>query len=84
MYGGRDAAALEGPHIINIFSFSKAFGMMGWARGLHIRGTPTGTPGAGGSFGESTGHHPRVRKPHRADARHCRPQGRQRRGAGGA
>lgn len=33
MYDGRKHACLEGDHIVNIFSFSKAYGMMGWRVG---------------------------------------------------
>jgi hypothetical protein len=29
VFGGRQHAALAGPNIINVFSFSKAYGMMG-------------------------------------------------------
>ena len=33
MYDGCKHICLEGDHIINIFSFSKAYGMMGWRVG---------------------------------------------------
>ncbi|CAK9174656.1 unnamed protein product [Ilex paraguariensis] len=33
MYDGRKHCCLEGDHIVNIFSFSKAYGMMGWRVG---------------------------------------------------
>lgn len=33
MYDGRKHACLEDSHIVNIFSFSKAYGMMGWRVG---------------------------------------------------
>lgn len=33
MYDGRKHACLEDRHIVNIFSFSKAYGMMGWRVG---------------------------------------------------
>ncbi|CAI5499295.1 unnamed protein product [Closterium sp. Naga37s-1] len=33
MYGGNRHVCLEAPHILNIFSFSKAYGMMGWRVG---------------------------------------------------
>lgn len=33
VYGGRQHYAPQGPHIIHIFSFSKAYGMMGWRQG---------------------------------------------------
>ncbi|KAF5741704.1 katanin p60 ATPase-containing subunit A1 [Tripterygium wilfordii] len=33
MYDGRKHTCLEGSHIVNIFSFSKAYGMMGWRVG---------------------------------------------------
>ncbi|CAH9083119.1 unnamed protein product [Cuscuta europaea] len=33
MYDGRKHVCLEGNHIVNIFSFSKAYGMMGWRVG---------------------------------------------------
>ncbi|EYU24678.1 hypothetical protein ABFS82_04G103100 [Erythranthe guttata] len=33
MYDGRKHACLEDNHIVNIFSFSKAYGMMGWRVG---------------------------------------------------
>jgi len=54
MYGGRQHHCLEGPHIVNIFSFSKAYGMMGWRvgyiaypnamRGLGVRSSRHKTP----------------------------------------
>lgn len=44
MYDGRKHSCIEGDHIVNIFSFSKAYGMMGWRVGyvsnrlpFHIR-----------------------------------------------
>lgn len=33
MYDGRKHVCLEDSHIVNIFSFSKAYGMMGWRVG---------------------------------------------------
>lgn len=33
MYDGRKHVCLEDNHIVNIFSFSKAYGMMGWRVG---------------------------------------------------
>lgn len=33
VYGGRAHAAAGGPHILHLFSFSKAYGMMGWRVG---------------------------------------------------
>lgn len=33
MYDGRKHSCLEGDHIVNVFSFSKAYGMMGWRVG---------------------------------------------------
>ncbi|KNA12068.1 hypothetical protein SOVF_129050 [Spinacia oleracea] len=33
MYDGRKHSCVEGDHIVNLFSFSKAFGMMGWRVG---------------------------------------------------
>lgn len=33
MYDGLKHSCLEGNHIVNIFSFSKAYGMMGWRVG---------------------------------------------------
>ncbi|CAI9753679.1 unnamed protein product [Fraxinus pennsylvanica] len=33
MYDGRKHVCLEGNHIVNVFSFSKAYGMMGWRVG---------------------------------------------------
>ncbi|KAM6544030.1 hypothetical protein CsatB_008477 [Cannabis sativa] len=33
MYDGRKHSCIEGNHIINLFSFSKAYGMMGWRVG---------------------------------------------------
>ena len=33
MYDGRKHVCAEGPNIINMFSFSKAYGMMGWRVG---------------------------------------------------
>ncbi|CAM6084671.1 unnamed protein product [Calypogeia fissa] len=33
MYDGRKHTCLEGDHILNVFSFSKAYGMMGWRIG---------------------------------------------------
>ncbi|KAH6819844.1 Pyridoxal phosphate transferases superfamily protein [Perilla frutescens var. hirtella] len=33
MYDGRKHVCIEGDHIVNIFSFSKAYGMMGWRVG---------------------------------------------------
>ena len=33
MYDGLKHSCLEGDHIVNIFSFSKAYGMMGWRVG---------------------------------------------------
>jgi len=40
VYDGLSHTTLEGPHIINIFSFSKAYGMMGWRIG-YIAYPPT-------------------------------------------
>ena len=33
MYDGLKHTCVEAPHIINVFSFSKAYGMMGWQIG---------------------------------------------------
>lgn len=33
MYDGRKHSCIEGNHIVNVFSFSKAYGMMGWRVG---------------------------------------------------
>lgn len=33
MYDGRQHTCVEGDHIVNVFSFSKAYGMMGWRIG---------------------------------------------------
>jgi len=33
VYEGREHHCIGGPHIIHLFSFSKAFGMMGWRQG---------------------------------------------------
>ena len=33
MYDGLKHTCLEGDHIVNVFSFSKAYGMMGWRVG---------------------------------------------------
>lgn len=33
MYDGLKHTCLEGNHIVNVFSFSKAYGMMGWRVG---------------------------------------------------
>ena len=33
MYDGLKHSCVEGNHIVNIFSFSKAYGMMGWRVG---------------------------------------------------
>ncbi|KAH7307440.1 hypothetical protein KP509_22G058700 [Ceratopteris richardii] len=33
MFDGREHSCIEGDHILNIFSFSKAYGMMGWRIG---------------------------------------------------
>jgi aspartate/methionine/tyrosine aminotransferase len=33
MYDGLKHTCVEAPHIINVFSFSKAYGMMGWRIG---------------------------------------------------
>lgn len=33
MYDDRKHVCIEGNHIVNIFSFSKAYGMMGWRVG---------------------------------------------------
>ncbi|RDX92290.1 Aromatic aminotransferase ISS1 [Mucuna pruriens] len=33
MYGGLKHSCVEGNHIVNVFSFSKAYGMMGWRVG---------------------------------------------------
>eukprot|EP00192_Tetraselmis_astigmatica_P012572 CAMPEP_0117669738 /NCGR_PEP_ID=MMETSP0804-20121206/12314_1 /TAXON_ID=1074897 /ORGANISM="Tetraselmis astigmatica, Strain CCMP880" /LENGTH=405 /DNA_ID=CAMNT_0005477859 /DNA_START=200 /DNA_END=1417 /DNA_ORIENTATION=- len=33
VYGGREHYCASGPNVINIFSFSKAYGMMGWRMG---------------------------------------------------
>ena len=33
VYGGRVHYCASGPHIIHLFSFSKAYGMMGWRVG---------------------------------------------------
>ncbi|CAN1285717.1 Aromatic aminotransferase ISS1 [Linum perenne] len=36
MYDGLKHTCIEGEHIVNIFSFSKAYGMMGWRVGYQI------------------------------------------------
>lgn len=33
MYDGLKHTCIEGDHIVNLFSFSKAYGMMGWRVG---------------------------------------------------
>jgi aromatic aminotransferase len=33
MYDGLKHTCIEGSHIVNVFSFSKAYGMMGWRVG---------------------------------------------------
>ncbi|KAH9297970.1 hypothetical protein KI387_029652, partial [Taxus chinensis] len=33
MYDGLKHTCVEGPHVVNVFSFSKAYGMMGWRVG---------------------------------------------------
>mmetsp|Transcript_18366 Transcript_18366/g.38400 ORF Transcript_18366/g.38400 Transcript_18366/m.38400 type:complete len:87 (+) Transcript_18366:938-1198(+) len=33
MFDGREHYTLSAPHVINLFSFSKAYGMMGWRVG---------------------------------------------------
>ena len=33
MYDGLKHTCVEAPHIVNVFSFSKAYGMMGWRVG---------------------------------------------------
>lgn len=33
VYGGRSHTCLAGPNVVNVFSFSKAYGMMGWRVG---------------------------------------------------
>lgn len=33
MYDGLQHSCVEGDHVVNIFSFSKAYGMMGWRVG---------------------------------------------------
>lgn len=33
MYDGLKHSCIEGDHVVNIFSFSKAYGMMGWRVG---------------------------------------------------
>lgn len=33
MFDGRKHTCVEGNHVVNIFSFSKAYGMMGWRVG---------------------------------------------------
>lgn len=33
MFNGLQHTCIEGDHIVNIFSFSKAYGMMGWRVG---------------------------------------------------
>ncbi|XP_075490859.1 aromatic aminotransferase ISS1-like [Primulina tabacum] len=43
MYDGRKHVCVEGDHVVNIFSFSKAYGMMGWRVGYiayptHVQG----------------------------------------------
>jgi len=35
-YGGPDHSTVSGPHVVNIFSFSKSFGMMGWRVGYLV------------------------------------------------
>jgi hypothetical protein len=37
-YGGPQHAVVEGANVVNIFSFSKAFGMMGWRIGYLVNG----------------------------------------------
>lgn len=45
MYDGCQHVCVEGDHVINIFSFSKAYGMMGWRVGYIAY--PTGVTGMG-------------------------------------
>lgn len=40
MYEGRKHVCVEGDHVLNIFSFSKAYGMMGWRIGYVRSLTP--------------------------------------------
>jgi aspartate/methionine/tyrosine aminotransferase len=35
-YGGPEHTVIEGPNVVNIFSFSKAFAMMGWRIGYIV------------------------------------------------
>lgn len=37
MYDGLKHTCIEGDHIVNLFSFSKAYGMMGWRVGYVSR-----------------------------------------------
>ncbi|CAI5979818.1 unnamed protein product [Closterium sp. NIES-65] len=48
MYGGNRHVCLEAPHVLNIFSFSKAYGMMGWRVGYIAY--PNSSPGLGPSL----------------------------------
>ncbi|EFJ16234.1 hypothetical protein SELMODRAFT_268593 [Selaginella moellendorffii] len=45
MYDGRKHVCIEGDHILNVFSFSKAYGMMGWRIGYIAY--PSTVPGFG-------------------------------------
>eukprot|EP00897_Mesotaenium_endlicherianum_P005426 jgi/Mesen1/4911/ME000245S03965 len=45
MYDGFQHECVEGPHVINLFSFSKAYGMMGWRVGYIAY--PKDAPGLG-------------------------------------
>lgn len=45
MYNGLEHSCIEGDHIVNIFSFSKAYGMMGWRIGYIAY--PSGVEGLG-------------------------------------
>lgn len=40
MYKGIKHSCVEGNHVINLFSFSKAYGMMGWRVGYVSRDFP--------------------------------------------
>lgn len=48
MYGGREHVCFEGDHVMNIFSFSKAYGMMGWRVGYIAY--PNAVQGLGGAL----------------------------------
>lgn len=41
MYDGLEHSCIEDDHIVNIFSFSKAYGMMGWRVGYVSKPLPS-------------------------------------------